>query len=88
MIYFTKHAKEKFYILQKHKFHINKEQVLSAVLKPDLLDCSRLPLFIAQKKLNQSHVLRVVFKKDNNNLKIIAFYPGRIKKYAKQNPDN
>ncbi|MGA2666857.1 MAG: hypothetical protein ABSE91_02045 [Patescibacteria group bacterium] len=47
MIYFTKHAKEKFEILRKHKFSISKEQVTETIMNPDKIDKSRLPLLIA-----------------------------------------
>ncbi len=82
MIYFTKHARDKFQVLKRHKFAVSKEQVEEAVQDPDLIDKSRLPLFVAQRKIDKGHVLRVVYKKELKNLiKIITFYPGRIKQY-------
>ncbi len=81
MIFFTKHARDKFDILKRHNFSIFEEQVLEAVNNPDLIDFSRLPLFIAQLKIDEEHVLRVVYKKESGNMKIITFYPGRIKQY-------
>ena len=84
MIIFTKHAKEKFEILKKHRFFISKQKVLETLQNPDLVDYSRLPLFIAQRKFDRTHVLRVVYKKDAGIMKVITFYPGRIKNYAKK----
>ncbi len=82
MIYFTKHAREKFNVLKRHKFEISKEQVEFTVIDPDLIDRSRIPLLIAQRKIDKSHVLRVVYKKEGRGIiKIITFYPGRIKQY-------
>ena len=82
MIYFTKHAREKFQVLKRHKFQVSRLQVEHTVKNPDLVDKSRLPLLIAQKKIDKSHVLRVVYKKEPKSLiKIITFYPGRIKQY-------
>ena len=78
---FTKHALEKFIILKKHKFCITRKQVIITLEKPDLIDFSRFPLFIAQKKIDDKHVLRVVFKKEQYQIKIITFYPGRVRKY-------
>ena len=83
MIYFTKHAREKFKILKDHKFIITKNQVVETLNKPDLIDRSRAPLLIAQRRISQTHVLRVVYKKENNNKIIITFYPGRRKDYEK-----
>lgn len=83
MIYFTKHANEKFEILKKHKFSVSKKQILKIIIKPDKIDYSRRPLLIAQGKFDTSHVLRVVYKQESDAIKIITFYPGRKKKYAK-----
>jgi hypothetical protein len=81
MVFFTKHATEKFKVLKRHKFGISKRKVLDTVDSPDLVDSSRLPLLIAQKKIDRSHVLRVVYKHESGNIKVITFYPGRVKQY-------
>ncbi len=82
MIYFTKHARDKFAVLKRHKFEVTRKQVEGAVNKPDIIDNSRLPLLIAQIKIDKTHVLRVVYKQaDKNLIKIITFYPGRTKQY-------
>lgn len=81
MIYFTKHAEEKLNILRYHKFEIIKEQVIEVINNPDFIDHSRVPLLIAQERINASYVLRVVYKQKNSVKIIITFYPGRIKRY-------
>lgn len=83
MIVFTKHAKDKFNILKTHKFSVSKRQVIKTVQKPELVDYSRPPLLIAQRKIDRNHVLRVVYKKEQKVIKIITFYPGRITQYEK-----
>ena len=83
MIIFTKHAENKFEILKKHKFLITKKQVLETIEKPELIEKSRLPLLIAQRKIDKNRVLRVVYKKEFGVIKIITFYPGRRKQYEK-----
>ena len=84
MIIFTKHAKNKFEILRKHKFIVSEDKVLKALADPDLIDYSRLPLLIAQKKFDSAHVLRVVYKEGQGIIKVITFYPGRSKNYGKK----
>ncbi|MEK7574318.1 MAG: DUF4258 domain-containing protein [Patescibacteria group bacterium] len=84
MIIFTKHARNKFEILKRHKFLITEKQVLKTIEKSDLIDNSHLPLLIAQRKIDKVHVLRVVYKKEFGVIKIITFYPGRRKQYEKQ----
>lgn len=81
MMYFTKHAEQKFTVLKRHEFLVTKAQVLKAITQPDRLDYSRLPLLIAQRQIDKHHVLRVVYKIDNDTTKIITFYPGRVKQY-------
>lgn len=81
MIIFTKHAEDKFEILKRHKFLISKKQVIETLEKPDLIDKSRLPLLIAQRKIDKNYVLRVVYKQEFGTLKIITFYPGRRRQY-------
>lgn len=63
MIVFTKHAKNKFLILKEHSFKVTKEQVTDTVTNPEKIDRSKLPLLIAQKKIDSRHVLRVIYKK-------------------------
>ena len=81
MVIFTKHAEDKFEILARHKFFISREQVLETLAFPDGIDLSRSPLLIAQKGIDDKHALRVVYKKENNFIKVITFYPARIKQY-------
>ena len=84
MVIFTKHALEKFKVLRNHRFSVLKKKVLEAVTKPDLIDHSRSPLLIGQISVDRTHVLRVVYKKENDTIKIITFYPGRKKQYEKK----
>lgn len=83
-IYLTKHAKEKFKILLKHKFKVKKSQVIKTIEEPESIDYLRLPLLINQRKIDKAHYLRVVYKKENDKIKIITFYPSRIKKHEKK----
>lgn len=83
-IIFTRHAREKFAVLARHRFTVTESQVLQTVRQPDLIDRSRNPLLIAQSRLDQTHVLRVVYKQvTSKTLKIITFYPGRRSDYEK-----
>ena len=81
MIIFTKHAHDKFEILKNHKFVVAKPQVLKTLQAPELIDRSRSPLLIAQRKIDKNHVLRVVYKQQSGNIIVITFYPGRTNQY-------
>ena len=84
MIIFTKHAENKFEVLIRHKFLISRNQIVNTIESPDLIDKSRYPLLIAQRKIDKDYVLRVVYKQDFDVVKVITFYPGRKKQYEKQ----
>lgn len=82
-IVFSRHAIEKFHLLDRHGWHIERQQVEDAVRNPANLDHSRAPLIIAQAPLDETHVLRVVYKHRDGELLIITFYPGRVSQYGK-----
>ncbi len=82
-VYFTKHASAKFQVLLTHGVKISRSKVARTVKTPSAIDRSRLPLLIAQSSLDKSHVLRVVYKKDDDLIIIITFYPGRKSQYEK-----
>ncbi|MGC8981521.1 MAG: DUF4258 domain-containing protein [Minisyncoccia bacterium] len=79
-IRYTKHAKEKFKILKEQGFIVKRNLVEEILKSPELIDYSQYPLFIAQKSIDENHILRVVFKKENDIIKVITFYPMRKKK--------
>lgn len=83
MITFTKHAIEKFSVLTRHGFSVTEQQVLDVLHDPERIDYSRLPLFIAQRSIDDTHVLRVVYKKKQEEIRVITFYPGRKKQYER-----
>lgn len=82
-IVFSRHAEEKFQVLARHGLHIDRRMVIEAVQNPDHIDHSRAPLVIVQIPLDKTHVFRVVYKQDGNQMIIITFYPGRVKQYGK-----
>lgn len=82
MIHFTKHAIEKFQILENHSFSVSRSEVVNAIANPDFIDHSRLPLLIAQKDFDEEHVLRVVYRIERGVKIVITFYPRRKTQYG------
>ncbi len=69
MLYFTKYAEQKFDILNKYKVFFTKEQVEDAVANPQ-------KSFKKKKCLAaQKDGIKVIFKKEDDIIKIITFYP-------------
>lgn len=83
-IRFTKHAEEKFTILQNHGVIVSKKDIIGVLAGPDEIDHSRVPLIISQGPLDDAHVLRVVYRKEHNCKIVITFYPGRKSQYEKK----
>ena len=79
-IRFTSHAREKFEILARHNFLVTEAQVIDALLLPDRVEIDRDPP-IAQKSLDEKHVLRVVFREEGDDIVVVTFYPGRKRNY-------
>ena len=82
-IIFTKHAYQKFDILRRHTVVISEVAVRTTIEQPERLDYSRVPLIIAQRAIDNTHVLRVVYKQEFGVITVITFYPGRKKDYEK-----
>lgn len=74
---FCSHAEEKFKILENHGFPVGREMVLEAINKPDKIEKGLRGRWIAQKAIDENHVIRVVYEKRDQIDLIITFYPGR-----------
>ncbi len=81
-IIFTRHAEEKFQVLEHHGVRVPRHKVEETVRSPEHVDYSRKPLVIAQISLDEEHVLRVVYKEEEGDRIIITFYPGRRSQYG------
>jgi hypothetical protein len=57
MIVYTKHAEEKFRILKEQGFIVKKKMVEKVINLPDAVDHSQFPLLIAQKSIDEKHIL-------------------------------
>lgn len=68
-------------ILKKHGFHISEEIVVDTVLNPDKVDIGRKGRLIAQRVIDERHVLGVVYEEKDNEIVIVTFYPRRRKRY-------
>ena len=83
-IIFTLHAKDKFEMIQKSGFRVTEEDVLACITSPDTLEKRPNDIKIAQKNFDENHVLRVVFRQENDKIKIITFHPGNRRRYEKK----
>jgi hypothetical protein len=77
---FTQHALDKFALLARHNFVVSEAQIIEALASPDKVETGRDPL-IAQKILNNHHVIRVVYRIEGDDKVVITFYLGRRQRY-------
>ena len=81
-IRYTKHALEKFKILEKHGVKVKKSFVSQTVKNPELEDnVSRKPLKIAVGGIDKDHCLRIVYRQEEKVRVVITFYPVRKGRY-------
>lgn len=78
---FTKHAREKFKDLERYGFHLTEDQVMEVLKEPEKVEKGGRGRKIAQKRISERHVLRVVYEEADEAIKIITFYPGRRERY-------
>lgn len=81
-IVYTKHATGKFLLLAKRGVKISKTLVDKTVRHPENIDIeSDKPKNIISKSVDRKHVLRVVYLRENDIIKIITFYPAEKGRY-------
>lgn len=82
---FTKHAAiDKFLLLKKHEFKVSvtKQFIKKIILNPEHVDnISDEPNHIASGSIDEKHILRVVYRKENDIIRIITFYPAEKGRY-------
>ena len=70
-------------VLANHELTINPDFVIETVRFPDKLETGEEDKLIAQKRLGETLVLRVVYREFNAFILIITLYPGRRSRYEK-----
>lgn len=78
---FTRHAEYKFEVLRAHGFPVTSEQVVDALMRPDRVIPQSEGRMIAQKRLTEKYVLRVIYRTEGDDVVVITFYPGRRERY-------
>jgi len=82
-IRFSDHAQLKLEVLASHEISIDRNFVIETVRSPDKLETGEVDKLIAQKRLAENLVLRVVYREFNAFILIITLYPGRRSRYEK-----
>ncbi len=80
-IVYGSHAEEKFEILRRHGFVVSKRQVRETLQKPEKIEEGFRGRKIAQRKISEKHVLRVIYVEGPKEIGVVTFYPGRRRRY-------
>jgi len=83
-ILYTKHADFKFRVLKQHGFIITKEQIEDIIKEPEKVAPGKRGCLIAHKPVSQTHLIRVIYEQQGDEIKIITFYPARKERYEDQ----
>jgi hypothetical protein len=75
-IRFTRHARQKFAIMESYGFRVSEEDVVKAIQHPDRVN-TRGEQRLAVRRLNSTYVLRVVYELRKDYLLVVTFYPLR-----------
>lgn len=81
-IVYTKHAAiDKPRMFKKHNFNISKKAINETITTPEHEDESQSPKIIASKSIDEKHILRVVYRVENDRIIVITFYPAEKERY-------
>lgn len=83
-VVYTKHALKKFKFLESISWKFTKSDIENALVKPDDsgVDEERQAEFVL-KEIDEKHELRVIYRKSNDIITVITFYPTGKGRYSK-----
>lgn len=80
-IVYTRHALEKFVVLEKQDWKITKNKISRTVRKPKWRGVSRFGQKTVMSLVDMEHIIRVVFDEEDGIIKVITFHIARRGKY-------
>lgn len=80
-ILLSNHVREKLDILREHRVVVTEELVKETLVHPDKIVPGSGGRLIAQKALDEKHVLRVVFIQEADRIRVVTLYPARRGRY-------
>ncbi|MEI2418651.1 DUF4258 domain-containing protein [Arthrospira platensis SPKY2] len=77
----SQHALLKIEVLETHGITISPEIIQDTIRAPDKVESRGGEKYIAQKRLNETLVLRVVYREYADRILVITHYPGKRSRY-------
>jgi hypothetical protein len=78
---YGEHAREKFIMLRSHGFVVSEEQARETALYPEKVEDGYKGKKVAQRRMTERHVLRVIYEEGAEEIRVATFYPGRRSRY-------
>ena len=82
-IEFSAHALFKIGLLKSHGVELSEEMIEDAVRMPDSIEQGCKGRLIAQKRMDDDHVIRIVYEESEEKILVITAYPGKRSRYEK-----
>ena len=79
IIHYTKHAEEKFFILQRHGRQILKEDITALIKIPENIDKRDEYTVISGTVSPEDESWEVIYKKEGTAIRVLTFYPVKAK---------
>lgn len=79
----SQHLLLKIEILKAHGIDLSTEKIDDIIRFPDKIEKGYKDRLIAQKKVDDEHVLRVVYEETEGKILVVTVYPGRRSRYEK-----
>lgn len=76
-IIYTAHAEIKFSLLKNLGWNISKQTINKIINQPRWVGVSRFGQETTMDLLDAKHILRVIFNREDDTIKIITFHPAR-----------
>jgi len=80
-IRYTRHAEQKFELLKRHGLEVTREQIEQTLLSPEAVLPQERGRWVAQRAISERHLLRVVYREEDDAKVVITFYPARRERY-------
>lgn len=75
IIHYTKHAENKFFILQEHGCHILKEDITALIKLPEDIVDRKDHVIVCGNIAPNADPWEIIYTKESNVIKVLTFYP-------------
>jgi hypothetical protein len=82
IIRFSEHSRVKFDILAKHGIFLDEKTIVAVLERPEKTTAGYAGRKIAQGRLDENRVLRIIYEEKIEEIFVVTFYPGKRERYG------